>query len=192
MPTIERLGHVGLHVNDLDRAVRFYHDVLGLTVTDEDPGAGMVFLSARPEEEHHELLLCKGRTAPRDAMLVQQISFRCPSLQDVQDYYRRLREYGAKIDMTVTHGNAIALYFYDPEGNRCEVYWGTGLEARQPYLVGVDLDRPAEELMAEVQASVRQYGATGYVDPHFLDLQDIPASTNPATATGENRAGSAT
>ena len=173
MPSIERLGHVGIHVTDLDRSVRFYRDLLGLTVTDEDPKAGMVFMSARPEVEHHELLLCRGRTATRDTMLVQQISFRCPSLQDVQDYYRRLRDNGVQIDMTVSHGNAIAVYFYDPDGNRCEAYWGTGLEARQPYLVGVDLDQPADTLIAEVEESVRKYADTGYVEPRFLELQDI-------------------
>jgi catechol-2,3-dioxygenase len=179
MPSIERLGHVGLHVENLDRAVGFYRDVLGLTVTDEDQEAGMVFMSGRPTDEHHELLLCRGRTAPREAMLVQQISFRCPSLQDVQDYYRRLRERQVPIDMTVSHGNAIAVYFYDPDGNRCEVYWGTGLEARQPYLVGVDLDKPASVLMSEVEASVRQYATTGYVDPQFLAMQDIKAEGQP-------------
>jgi catechol-2,3-dioxygenase len=173
MPSIERLGHVGLHVNDLKCQVGFYRDILGLTVTDEDPNAGMVFLSARPDEEHHELLLCQGRTAPEDAMLVQQISFRCASLQDVQGYYRRLRDAGAQIDMTVSHGNAIGLYFRDPEGNRCEVYCGTGLPARQPYLVGIDLERPAEELLASVQASVAEHGQTGYVDRTFLARQNI-------------------
>src|SRR5712692_4179950 len=48
MPSIARLGHVGLYTNDLDKQRRFYQDVLGLTVTDEDPDVGMVFLSARP------------------------------------------------------------------------------------------------------------------------------------------------
>ena len=41
----------------------------------------------------------------------------------MQGYYRRLRENQVPIDMTVSHGNAIAAYFYDPDGNRCEVYW---------------------------------------------------------------------
>ena len=177
MPSIERLGHVGIHVNDLEKSLHFYRDVLGLTVTDEDRGAGMVFMSARPEVEHHELMLCSGRTAPREAMVVQQISFRCGSLQDVKEYYRRLRDNQVQIDMTVSHGNAVAVYFYDPDGNRCEVYWGTGLEARQPYLVGVDLDKSADVLVSEVQESVRRYGATGYVDPRFLELQDITQSS---------------
>lgn len=173
MPSIARLGHVGLHVSDLPRAVRFYRDVLGLTVTDQDAARGMVFMSARPAEEHHELLLCEGRNVPREAMVVQQISFRCDTLEDVKGYYRRLRENKVPIDMTVSHGNAIGAYFYDPDGNRCEIYWATGLEARQPYLEAVDLDEPSEALMAKVEASVRQHGATGFVDRSFLERQNI-------------------
>ena len=62
-PSIAKLGHVGLHVHDLEKEKAFYRDIVGLTVTDEDPGMGMVFMSARPEEEHHELLLCGDATS---------------------------------------------------------------------------------------------------------------------------------
>ena len=41
-------------------------DVLGLQVTNEDPQMGMVFLSSRPREEDHELLLCGGRAIAVD------------------------------------------------------------------------------------------------------------------------------
>ena len=51
-----------------------------------------------------------------------------------------------------------------------------GLEARQPYLVALDLDRPAEELMADIRESVRAHGETGYVDPKFLEMQNINAN----------------
>ena len=61
---ISGLGHVGIHVQDLEASRKFYSELLGLTVTDESPELGMVFLSAQPEVEHHELLLCGGRDAP--------------------------------------------------------------------------------------------------------------------------------
>ena len=54
MPAIGKLGHVGLHVKDLERQKHFYRDILGLEVTDEDPNMGVVFLSARPAEEHQD------------------------------------------------------------------------------------------------------------------------------------------
>ncbi len=73
---IAELGHAGLHVHDLGRMRDFYERVLGLRVTDEDPELGLVFLSSRPEVEHHEFVLARGRTAPADVRLLNQISWR--------------------------------------------------------------------------------------------------------------------
>jgi catechol-2,3-dioxygenase len=174
MPSIARLGHVGLHCNDLVAQMAFYRDVLGLKVTDQDVGVGLIFLSSRPEEEHHELVLAAGRCGPSDARILQQVSFRCNALEDVREYYQRFKQYGVKFDMIVTHGNAIGIYFYDPEGNRCEVYWATGLAAKQPYLESVDLEKSADEIMAFVTDSVGKYGVDGYVDASILVKQDIP------------------
>jgi catechol 2,3-dioxygenase-like lactoylglutathione lyase family enzyme len=167
-PRIERLGHVGIFVEDIDRSIAFYRDVLGLTVTDYDEKAGMCFLSSRPAEEHHEFLVCRGRTVPRGARLLQQVSFRCATLEDVIGYWERLKAAGAEFDRIVSHGNAVGVYFFDPDHNRCEVYWPTGLPARQTYLAKVDLSRPVDELLAEIRAHVGEHGATGFVDPALL------------------------
>ena len=176
-PSIARLGHVGIHAYDIDKQRAFYRDALGLQVTDEDPNMGMVFMSARPEEEHHEFLICGGRNVEdRDALLLQQVSFRCDSLEDVIGFYRRLKERGVPFDMIVSHGNAVGLYFRDPEGNRCEVYWPTGLKARQPYLEMVDLDEPPDEIMRKIRESVAQHGDTGIVDVRALQKQNIHAT----------------
>jgi catechol-2,3-dioxygenase len=157
-PAIAKLGHIGLFVRDVQRQKAFYRDVLGLTVSDEAPGT--VFMSSQPETEHHELLLREGRSDP-EAKVVQQMSFRCNSLDDVIGYYRRFKQHDVKIERILSHGNAVGLYFFDPEGNRCEVYWPTGLKAHQPFAIPVDLDRPQAELMADIHEQVRQYGATG-------------------------------
>lgn len=173
MPSIARLGHVGIHVNDIEKMKDFYENVLGLIETDRDDEIGMVFLSARPDDEHHEFLLCGGRTAPGGTLMLQQVSFRCNDLEDVVGYYHRFKERGVPFDMIVTHGNAVAIYFYDPEGNRCEVYWNTGLKARQPFLERIDLEQPSNEIVAAVKRAVEQYGETGHVDMSILAAQDI-------------------
>lgn len=167
-PRIGSIGHVGVFVEDVERSLAFYRDLLGLTVTDADEKAGMYFMSSRPDYEHHEFLICRGRTASRDVRLLQQVSFRCNSLEDVLGFYRKMKAAGVEFDRIVSHGNAIGIYFFDPDHNRCEVYWPTGLEAHQTYLAPIDLERPAEELLAEVRAHVAQYGKTGYVDPTLL------------------------
>jgi catechol-2,3-dioxygenase len=170
---IAKLGHVGIHCNDLEATEAFYRDVVGLTVTDEDLQAGMVFLSAQPDQEHHELVLLRGRDVPFGAMMLQQISFRCNTLADVLDFYARFKSNGVAFDMVVTHGNAVGIYFYDPEGNRCEVYWPTGLTARQPFLDAIDLTQPPAAIMERVGELVAKYGATGYVDTSMLATQNI-------------------
>jgi catechol-2,3-dioxygenase len=170
---IAKLGHVGIHCNDLEATKAFYRDIVGLTVTDDDPERGMAFLSSQPEHEHHELVLMRGRDVPAGAMMLQQISFRCNTLADVLQYFARFKAERVQFDMVVTHGNAVGIYFFDPEGNRCEVYWPTGLAARQPFLDVIDLTQPPEAIMARVQALVADHGATGYVDTSMLHQQNI-------------------
>lgn len=155
---IAELGHVGLYVTDLERQQAFYRDVLGLTVTDADLDAGLVFMSSRPDVEHHELLLC--HVADRSSS-VQQVSFRCESLDDVTRFHRRFVDEGVTIERTVTHGNAVGVYFEDPEGNRCEVYWQTGREARQPFAVKLDLAHDHHDILQAVDDAVERYGSTG-------------------------------
>jgi catechol 2,3-dioxygenase-like lactoylglutathione lyase family enzyme len=171
-PSIARLGHVGLHCNDLLKQRSFYTDVLGLQITSEDLDRGMVFLSARPEEEDHELLLCAGRDVG-DVRLLQQMSWRCNDLADVIAFHQRLAEHDVKFDMIVSHGNAVGMYFRDPEENRLEIYWATGLQARQPYLEGVDLSEPPDEIMRKIRESVALHGKTGFVDRSSLARQNI-------------------
>jgi catechol-2,3-dioxygenase len=154
MPQIAELGHVGLFVNDLERSRKFYTEVLGLHVSDEDLNLGVIFLSSRPDEEHHELVLCAGRDAPPGTKLVQQVSFRCPTLEDVLDYYERFVAAEVTIQMAITHGNAIGVYFEDPDGNIAEVYWATKIAAPQPFLEHLDFTQSPDQLMQQVRELV--------------------------------------
>jgi catechol-2,3-dioxygenase len=164
-PRVARLGHVGLHVQDLEKQKAFYRDVVGLQVTDEDAERGLVFMSSRPTEEHHELLLCRGRNVGNEARVIQQISFRCNSFDDVVGFFRRFKEHGVKFDAAISHGNAVGVYIFDPEGNRIETYWNTGLAAKQPYGEVVDLEQPAAQLLEHIREHVACYGTTGFIDP---------------------------
>lgn len=168
IPRISGLGHVGIFVDDVERSLAFYRDLLGLTVTDIDEKNGMYFLSSQPDHEHHEFLICRGRTAPRDARLLQQVSFRCPGIEDVIAFWERMKAAGVEFDRVVSHGIAVGVYFFDPDHNRCEVYWATGLPARQTFLQQLDLSRPVDELMVEIREYAEKYRDTGYVDPALL------------------------
>ncbi len=146
MAKVQGLGHVGLYVKDLDKELWFFRDLLGMTVTDRGEERGFVFLSARPEEEHHELLLA--RDAEKAGGYLQQVSFYCGSLAELKEFYRRFQENGIRFDRVVTHGNAIGCYVFDPEGNTVEVYWHTGIKWPQPFGKPIDLSRPDDEILA--------------------------------------------
>lgn len=172
-PSIERLTHIGLHVKDLDVSLSFYRDVLGLHVTDDDREHNLVFLSSHPDDEHHEVLLTSGRNVPIEGKLIQQIAFRCKALSDVIAYWQRFVDRGVKILYTITHGNSISCYFFDPDDNICEVYWQTGLKARQGYLIGLDFALSEAEILRQVQKSVAAHGTTGIVDLTMLKAQKL-------------------
>jgi catechol-2,3-dioxygenase len=182
VPRIAELGHVGIRCLDIAKQLAFYTDVLGLSITDQDADLGIWFLSARPETEHHELLLATGRDVPIGAKLIQQISFRCNSLADVIGFYRRLKAAEATFDMIVSHGIAVGIYFFDPEGNRCEVYWQTGLRARQPYVERIDIEMDPDLLVAQIKASVEKYAASGLAEPWYAE------ATLKAEYPGQNEA----
>lgn len=155
MPAVSGLGHVGIHVNDLMAQRDFYSRVMGLKIADEDlETRKMVFFSANPEEEHHEFVIVAGRTAPEDAVLINQISFKVDTLSELKEFYNVFREEGVRIDRTVSHGNAFGMYARDPEGNTIEVYYKTGFPVPQPHADPVDFDASEEELLAGARALI--------------------------------------
>jgi catechol 2,3-dioxygenase-like lactoylglutathione lyase family enzyme len=176
MPRIAQLGHVGIYCSDLARQTDFYSRVLGLTITDRDDDRGLVFLSARPEEEDHEVLLAAGRNVGPDAQVIQQVSFRCSSLADVREFHERFLAEGIEIDVVVSHGVAVGVYFYDPEGNRTEVYYATGIHAPQPHVIGVDVTQDDDTVLAKVAQGVAEHPGATYVDDAVFAGQRIGAT----------------
>jgi catechol-2,3-dioxygenase len=149
MSRVVGLGHIGLYVRDLDRMTAFYRDFMGMQVTKQSPGRA-AFLSSDPEQVDHEIALMTGRPAEEGPQLVQQISLRVNSLDDLRDFKRRILQEGYQIDNIVTHLSAIGCYFFDPEGNRTEVFWLTGRPSWVMVGVPIDIDRPDDEIMAQI------------------------------------------
>ena len=112
------LGHVGIYATDLMRQRDFYNRVIGLKIADEDlEGRGMVFMSSDPVSEHHEFVLMKGRVKNDDTNVIQQISFKVPTIGDMREYKHKLEEEpDVTIERIVSHGNAFGMYFLDPGG----------------------------------------------------------------------------
>lgn len=152
MSQITGLGHVGIYADDLMKQRDFYTRVMGLTIADEDlEGRGMVFLSTDPVAEHHEFVLMKGRVTSEDARVIQQLSFKVGSIDDMRDFKARIEAENLQIERIVSHGNAFGMYFFDPEGNRLEVYYKTGYPVPQPHGDPLDLERSDAELLADAK-----------------------------------------
>ena len=117
-------SHMGFYVRDLERMARFYQDVMCFTVTDRgDLGAVQLVFLSRDPAEHHQVVLATGRPEDLTFSIINQISFRVPDLATL----RLLRDRAAADPdvtelVTATHGNAVSIYFRDPEGNRIEVF----------------------------------------------------------------------
>src|SRR5260370_36754442 len=122
MPRVSGLGHLGIFVRDIERMTAFYRDFLGMQVTKQDPEGRMMFLSSDPDSVDHEIALMTGRAADDGPPLIQQISLRVPSLDDLRIFHPNLKDQGYKIDSVVTHLSAICCLFFNPEGNRTEEF----------------------------------------------------------------------
>ena len=147
--SVKNLGHVGYYVKDLDVMAEFWGDFMGMTCTKRsEMGA---FFSGDPNACDHEIALMLNPAAASNGSNIQQISLRADSLDDVRDFKRRVIERGYKIDQLVTHASAIGFYFRDPEGNPVETFWLTGLPSWAMIGVEIDIDRPDEEVLADVR-----------------------------------------
>ena len=152
MPQITGLGHVGIYAEDLMKQRDFYSRVMGLKVADEDlEERGMVFMSSDPVTEHHEFVLMKGRITSDDAKVIQQISFKVAEIDDLRGFKTRLEAENIEIERIVSHGNAFGMYFFDPEGNRVEVYYRTAFPVPQPHGEPIDLTKSNEELLGDAR-----------------------------------------
>jgi catechol 2,3-dioxygenase-like lactoylglutathione lyase family enzyme len=160
MPKVNGLSHIVLHCRDLDTMIAFYRDVLGLTVNQgqRDPER-LVFLTANPESDDHEIALMPGRDG--DSKIINHIAFRVDSPQEVKAYYDEFRRTGVPIDHTVSHayveqGNTVSCYFLDPEGNRLEVY-ALVTERDQQNLVNrpLDLNRDLDDIVGQASGFAR-------------------------------------
>jgi catechol-2,3-dioxygenase len=150
-------SHMGFYVRDLERMARFYQDVMCFTETDRgDLGkVQLVFLSRDPSE-HHQIVLATSRPADLNFNVINQISLRVPDLATLRLMRDRV---AADADVTellcATQGNAVSIYFRDPEGNRLEVFMDSPWYCEQPLREAIDLDQADDVILARAEAIAR-------------------------------------
>jgi catechol-2,3-dioxygenase len=150
-------SHMGLFVSDVARMEDFYTRVLGFTVTDRGNlgPTGIVFLSRDPRE-HHQIILASGRPPADGFNPINQISFRMAAFGGLREMHHRLEREGVGELSPVSHGNALSLYFRDPEGNRIELFVDTPWYVQQPLRIPMDLKLSDVELWAWAEREARK------------------------------------
>jgi catechol 2,3-dioxygenase len=166
MSTTPQLSHFGIFVRDIDAMTSFYTRVFGLHLTDKGVGANfkcaLHFLSGSPSQ-HHQLVLAGGRPADGPST-VMQMSFKVGAIDDLRRVRAAAMAEGASRMRGMNHGNALSIYFEDPEGNTVEVYLDTPWYIPQPHGDALDLDLPDDRIWAETEAACR-------ADPGFQPVE---------------------
>jgi len=119
-----RIGHVHLTVADVDRALRFYRDVLGFEVTTRY-GRDAVFLSAGGYHHHIGLNAWAGPKAPpppAGSTGLYHFAILFPDRAALAAAVRRVIDNGIVLEGAADHGVSEAIYLRDPDGNGVELY----------------------------------------------------------------------
>jgi catechol 2,3-dioxygenase len=125
IPAGARIGHVHLKVSDLERAIRFYRDLMGFDLLMRF-GDEAAFLSAGGH--HHHIGRKRGENAggpppPRGATGLYHFAINYPERRDLAVALKRLLDNGWSIDGASDHGTHEAIYLHDPDHNGIELAW---------------------------------------------------------------------
>jgi|SRR5271169_905049 len=147
-----RIGHVHLKVADIDRALKFYCDVLGFDLM-QRMGAQAAFISAGGYHHHIGLNTweSRGGSPPAQGTTgLYHLAILYPTRAQLADALRRLIAAEIPFEGAADHGVSEALYLRDPDGNGVELYW----------------DRPQEEWPRTASGELAMF-------THRLDLVDL-------------------
>lgn len=157
LPKNTRIGHVHLKVADLQRALDFYHKLLGFEII-TTMGDQAAFISAGGYHHHIGLNTWQSKNGlppPPNSTGLFHTAILYPTRKDLAEILQRLREADYPLTGAADHGVSEALYLDDPDGNGVELYW----------------DRPRADWPQEPDGSIRMY-------TRRLDLQDLLAELN--------------
>ncbi|HWD91634.1 MAG TPA: VOC family protein [Verrucomicrobiae bacterium] len=137
------IGHVHLKVADLERALRFYRDVLGFEITTRY-GSQAAFLSAGGYHHHIGLNTWEsmgGSPPPPGTTGLYHVAILYPTRALLADALRRVLAAGIELEGAADHGVSEALYLRDPDRNGVELYW----------------DRPREQWPRTSEGAIEMY-----------------------------------
>lgn len=141
LPAQTRIGHIHLKVSDLDKALAFYHGLLGFEIM-QRYGTQAAFVSAGGYHHHIGLNTWYSKNAPpapQRAAGLFHTAILYPTRKDLAIALKRLIDAGYPLTGASDHGVSEALYLDDPDGNGVELYW----------------DRPREKWPADAEGNLQ-------------------------------------
>ena len=119
------LGHIVFYVRDLEASVRFYRDIVGLTLVGKIFGGQAAMLSGG--STHHELLLITVGNAPgplegRRIGLYHTGWKIGEDMTTLRALYQRLQQMRYPIAGMSDHTVSQSIYLHDPDGNEVELF----------------------------------------------------------------------
>ena len=115
MPAGTRMGHVHLHVRDIDEAVDFYHGVIGFDVMGVARSFRMAFVSAGGYHHHLGLNTWQGEgapPAPQGSLGLREFSILLPDKTELDRVAERVQKAGILMENT-----GAGLLLRDPSQN---------------------------------------------------------------------------
>ena len=165
-------SHSVIRVRDLEQMVSFYEDIFGFQVSDRGllgpQGPEIVFMSGS-STDHHQIAFSPTRSE-EEASSLDHMAFRVGSLAEVRSTFERVSDdERASGVMPLTHGNAISVYFHDPEKNGVEVFCDTPWHVKQPQLKKWDPTLSDEEVLSYVEEKFRDTEEFGSMEAYRAD-----------------------
>jgi catechol 2,3-dioxygenase len=122
MAKIKKVGHVVLGVRDPQRSIKFYTEVLGMELVNVLEEMQMAFLSFG-ERDHDIAVIKVPEDQPVGSSGLAHTALEIEGGQEqLRELYQRLKSYGAKVEFTADHVLTKSVYFFDPDGNRLEIF----------------------------------------------------------------------
>lgn len=152
IPAQTRIGHVHLKVANLERSLKFYHELLGFEITTLY-GNQAAFVSAGSYHHHIGLNTWQSKNAPpasENGVGLYHTAIVYPTRRDLAIIYDRLQKAHYPLTGASDHGVSEALYLNDPDNNGVELYW----------------DRPKEQWTYTPDGTIEMF-------THALDLDNL-------------------
>lgn len=152
IPAQTKIGHVHLKVANLQRSLKFYHDLLGFEITTMY-GDQAAFISAGGYHHHIGLNTWQSKDAPPASphgVGLYHTAILYPTRKDLAIIYDRLLKAHYPLTGASDHGVSEAIYLNDPDDNGVELYW----------------DKPKEQWTYKADGTIEMF-------THHLDLASL-------------------